>query len=228
MKNLIYIVSIGRDQYLQYCKPSVEEYCKKYNIDLKITTTPKYNFPITKDYNYNTFEKNQVYYNIDGYDRILRLDSDVIITPNCPNFFNSNPDYIYVCNEDVGSRKLQRVNEIKLIQNDLGPIPSWKDGYFNSGVILFSKQHKEIFNINNLDLSKNLGSFKEQNVLNWKIHNLNFKIKDLGKDFNHTRIFEEPWCNSDRKKANIIHYAGPQNTKEQKMKSDYEYFFKNY
>lgn len=225
MKNLIFIVSIGRDNYLQYCLPSVELYCKKYNIDFKIINTPKYNLPVTNEYNYNTFEKNQIYDFIDGYDRILRLDSDIIITPHCPNYFTTDPNYIYVSNEDVGSRKQQRINEIKLIQQSLGKIKNWKNGYFNSGVILFSKQHKEIFNIKGLDLTKNLGSFKEQNVLNWKVHNLNFPIKDLGMNFNHTRIYEESWCNSDRKKANIIHYAGPQNTKEIKMKEDFKYFF---
>ena len=225
MKNLIFIVSINRDNYLQYCLPSVELYCEKYNIDLKVVTTPKYNLPVTNEYNYNTFEKNQIYDFIDEYDRVLRLDSDVIVTPHCPNYFTTDPNYIYVSNEDVGSRKQQRTNEIKLIQQSLGKIKNWKNGYFNSGVILFSKQHKEIFNIKELDLTKNLGSFKEQNVLNWKVHNLNFPIKDLGRDFNHTRIYEESWCNSDRKKANIIHYAGSQNIKEMKMKEDFKYFF---
>ena len=108
MKNLIFIVSIGRDNYLKYCLPSVKVYCKKYNIDLKVISTPFYNIPYSFEYNYNTFEKNQVYNHIEGYDRILRLDSDIIINPNAPNFFELDPNNIYVTYEDVGPRKIER------------------------------------------------------------------------------------------------------------------------
>lgn len=225
MKNLIFIVSIGRDEYLQYCKPSVENYCKKFNIDLKIITTPKYNLPVTNEYNYNTFEKNQVYNHIEGYDRILRLDSDVIISPNAPNFFDSDPNNIYVTYEDVGTRKSTRLQQIQLSKHSLGNVEGWDEGYFNSGVVLFSSHHKEIFNLNLTDLQKPLGAFKEQTYLNWQCRKHGFNVVNLGKDFNHTRIFEEPWCGSNRLEAGIIHYAGPQDTKEQKMKTDYEYFF---
>ena len=227
MKNLIFIVSIGRDKHLQYCIPSVELYCKKYSVDLKVINKPFYNIPITKEYNYITFEKNQVYNHIQEYDRILRLDSDTIISPNAPNFFNLNPNKIYVTYEDVGSRKSQRINEIARIKKSLGDIPHWEEGYFNSGVILFSNQHKEVFNLNLDDLKKDLGPFKEQTYLNWQVRKYDFEVVDLGKNFNHLRIFEEPWCNSNRLEADIIHYAGPQHNKEQKMKQDYDILYNN-
>lgn len=220
-------MSIGRDSYLKYCLPSVKVYCKKYNIDLKVISTPFYNIPYSFDYNYNTFEKNQVYHHIEGYDRILRLDSDIIINPNAPNFFELDPNNIYVTYEDVGPRKIERRFEIERLKVSLGNIQNWDEGYFNSGVILFSQRHKEIFNLNLQDLKKDLGPFKEQSYLNWKVKSLGFELVNLGKDFNHIRSFEEDWSNSNRLHANIIHYAGPQHSKEKKMSEDFKFFYPN-
>ena len=214
MKNLIFIVSIGRDNYLKYCLPSVEFYCKKHNIDLKLISTSLYNISSSLEYNYKTFEKNQVYNYVEGYDRILRLDSDIIINPNAPNFFESDPNYIYVTYEDVGPRKVERKFEIERVKKSLGYIKNWDEGYFNSGVILFSQRHKEIFNFNKKDLEKDLGPYKEQSYLNWKVKSLGFEVVNLGKDFNHLQAFEEDWSNSSRLNASIIHYAGPQHLKE--------------
>lgn len=227
MKNLIFIVSIGRDNYLQYCLPSVKFYCKKYNIDLKVISNPLYNIPSSLEYNYKTFEKNQVYNYIEGYDRILRLDSDIIINPNAPNFFESDSNYIYVTYEDVGPRKVERKFEIERLKKSLGHIKNWNEGYFNSGVILFSQMHKEIFNFNLEDLGKDLGPYKEQSYLNWKVKSLGFELVNLGKDFNHLQAFEEDWSNSNRLNASIIHYAGPQHSKEKKMSEDFKYFYPN-
>lgn len=216
----IFVVNINRDLDFKYCLPSLQIYSQKTNADLIVIDKPKYNFNIKGNYNYSTFEKNQIYTFLDKYERILRVDSDVIITPNAPDYFEFDPSYFYVSREDVGSRKNNRLNEIKVIQSSLGVIPGWSDFYFNSGVVLASNIHKEAFNISRIDFSKNLGQFKEQNVLNWNVNNLNFKLKDLGKDFNHTRIFEESEFNSNRLASNIIHYAG-QRKRENRMEKDY-------
>ena len=190
-KNLIFIVNVNRERFLQYSRPTVEKYCEKHNVDLKIIGTKKYNLPVTHDYNYNIFEKYQVYDYINGYERILRLDADVIIAPHCPNYFDSDPEPIYVTYEDVRNRREQRLAEIQRIQGALGNVPNWKKGYFNSGVVLFSARHKEAFKFDRSILRKALGAFKEQSSLNWNVRNCGFKVKDLGCDFNYLSLFEE-------------------------------------
>jgi len=226
MKNCICIISIGRDHLLDMCLKSVEGYCDKFNIDLKVLKEKKINLKTSKQYNYLTFEKNQVYELYDEYDRILRLDSDILIKPNTPNLFLLKSDYIYASREDVYSRRMSRLSEIKLIKSELGDIPSWNDFYFNSGVILASYQHKEIYQISEQDKkiieSKNLGSFKEQNFLNWRCRINNFKIRDLGPKYNRTRIYDNI---ISKEESYILHYAGPQKGKREKMLSDYEKFF---
>jgi len=227
-KNAIVVISIGRDHHLQWSLPYLKYYCEKHNIFLEVITKSPWEFKITNEYNYNTFQKYLVYEYFNQYDRILRLDSDIIINPNSPNFFNNPPGKIYVSFEDVGNRTSQRLQEIKNIQQELGSVEEWNKGYFNSGVVLCDREHKSIFEINiDTIYDINLGPFKEQTLLNWKARHKNFPIINLGPSFNFTRIFEEPPFNLDRKKeAHIIHYAGPQNGKISKMEEDFNYFKK--
>ncbi|MFW5847698.1 MAG: glycosyltransferase [bacterium] len=224
MKNSVIVVSIGRDEHLNISLPTIENYCNKFDINLEIIKKSKWNFKKKNGYNYMTFEKNQVYNFYEKYDKILRLDSDIIITPNCPNLFELDDNNIYGVYEDVGSRKNNRRNQIKLVKKSCGDILDWNSGYINSGVVLASKKHKEIYNIND-KIEKiydiNLGDFKEQTLLNWKIRNYGYNIVNLGYKYNHMSMFEKT-----HDLSYIIHFAGPQNGKVDKMKNVYKKFYK--
>jgi len=226
--NCISIVSIGRDEYLKYCLPTVEKYCQEHNCDLQLIKEPAYGFQTRNGYNYKTFEKNQVYNISDKYTQVLRLDSDVIITPNCPDIFEEYKDVDFGCVfEDVGSRKGHRQNQLKMISNTLGKIDN-NTRYFNSGVVLYNTKHKELFKLpdNPKDIYNiNLGSFKEQSYLNWQVANAKINVTPLSFKFNHLSMFSEPWSGADKKESYIIHYAGGQATKAQKMKNDFKYFY---
>ena len=106
----------------------------------------------------------------------------------------------------------------------MGDIKRWDTTYFNSGVVLASKKHKEAFNISDVNFNLNLGKFKEQNVLNWKVRKLNIPTKNLGRTFNFindgTGIFSNEKL---RRSANIIHHnhSIPQNKRGSKSKIDF-------
>lgn len=229
MKNALVIVSIGRDEYLKYSLPTFEKYCKKNNLELEIIKNNKWNLENKKEskhnYNYINFAKNQVYDCFDKYDRILRLDSDIIISPNCPNIFKiTNENYIYGVREDVGSHKKVVNKQIEIVKKSCGDIPNWNEGYINGGVVLTSKKHKEIFNIK--DIIKNiydieLGGMKEQTYLNWRIKKLGFEINYLDYKFNHVGIFP-----SNYDKSYIIHFAGRQDGKVKKLRNMYNKLYK--
>lgn len=225
-KNAIVIVNISRDDQFETCRRSVEYYCKKHSIDFVCLTEKKFNIQGQDDYNYLTFEKNQVYSCFDKYDRILRLDSDIIITPDCPNLFKLVPkEEIGVVFEDVGSRKRNRHKLIKEAKKTFGKI-KWRKGYFNSGVILSSKLHREIYRLTreDIELIKNgrLSRSKEQTTLNYRVRKYNFKIFPLSYKFNHMSMFSESWNkNAPRLNSFIIHYAGGQEKKPEKMKEDF-------
>ena len=222
-KNAIFVVSVGDDSKLNYSLPTFNSYADKVNADVILIRDSKYNLKSNFPgyYNYLNFEKNQIFYALDNYERILRLDSDILITPNAPNYFELDPSFLYVSREDVGSRASSRWNEISTIKKALGDIPDWDKFYYNSGVMLASNIHKYAFDISDIDFDKDLGQFKEQNVVNWKSNYYNFKLKDLGRNFNFTAAHEEI-SSTSRLEADIIHYAGNQQTKEQKMASDFK------
>jgi hypothetical protein len=188
MTNCVAVVAINGKPFLNYTKPLLEQYCKKTNSDLVIIDKPLYNIKgkHKKKYNYFKFEKNQVYNLFENYDKVLRLDLDIVIHPDAPNYFDLDDDYIYVTEEHG------RSSEISQIKKDLGNVrwyrrrykDSWNYYYFNGGVVLASKKHKEVFNISDINFDLDLGLLKEQNVLNWKVNKLGVKIKDLGPLFN--------------------------------------------
>ena len=92
MTNCVAVVAINGKPFLNYTKPLLEQYCKKTNSDLVIIDKPLYNIKgkHKKKYNYFKFEKNQVYNLFENYDKVLRLDLDIVIHPDAPNYWSVN------------------------------------------------------------------------------------------------------------------------------------------
>ena len=222
----VVVVNIGRVHRWGICMPSVEAYCEKYDLDLHVITEVKYQIQALPDYNYLTFEKNQVYDCFEKYDRILRLDSDALITPHCPNVFDIVPeDAIGAVFEDVGSRAPHRRMNIKKVQEELGDV-NWRKNYFNSGVIVISRCHRDLFRLTDGDIaliqSKHLGEMKEQTFLNWRVRQQNIPVHELDFRFNHMSMFSEEWNGRpDPLESYILHYAGVQGIKVAKIRSDF-------
>jgi lipopolysaccharide biosynthesis glycosyltransferase len=165
------------------------------------------------------------------YDRILHLDSDMLLTPDCPNLFDVVAyDEIGSIYEDVGSRKRQRVQCMHNAQNQFGNI-NWDSGYINTGVFVTSKCHRDIYEkINNTYFT----AWGTDDIhIGYQINKLGFKIKELSYQYNHMTMFSEPWNGSpSRFDSHIIHYAGKgifdSNVKDklQQAKLDYERLYK--
>ncbi len=229
-KCAIVVIAIGQSEIWEISRRSILEYCNKYNIPLEIISERKYSENYERNNIFNMFEKNQIYDLFEKYDRILRLDWDVIITPICPNLFSIVPEEkIGAVFEDKGTRKSNRRNRIKIIQDKLGNI-GWSSGYINAGIILTSKQHRKIFYTTDEDLEilKNINvDDREQTFLNYTIRKLRFKIYSLSYKFNHMSLFSEPWnkC-QNRLQSYIIHYAGSKQEQSLKrMQIDYYKLF---
>ena len=143
----------------------------------------------------------------DNYDKILNIDADILIKHDCPNIFNMiDSDTVACIYEDKGTRQEHRRNTIKLIQQIRGNV-NWSYGYINTGFILFSKQHKDIFDYTD----KNLWEEPEYDdiELAYRMHKSNIKIQELSYKFNHMTMFSEAWNNyANRFNSYVIHYAG--------------------
>lgn len=202
-KNAVVVIVIGKSPEWEVCQRSVLAYCTQYNLPLEIITEAKFGISNT----INLLEKNQIYDLFEKYDRILRLDYDMIITPNCPNLFEIVPEgMIGGVFEDVGIAKLDRINQMRIIQSYLFDV-GWKSGYINAGVVVASKQHKDVFNISIDEICMMQAMLDivmpEQDYLNYMIKKLGFGVHELSYKFNHIKYFD-----GNRFDSYIIHYAG--------------------
>jgi lipopolysaccharide biosynthesis glycosyltransferase len=141
------------------------------------------------------------------YDRIISLDSDVILSRNLPNLFNVVPENrIGSVFEDVGTRLPFRRDSILKVQKlfkDIG----WRSGYINTGVFIVSRIHRECFRSYNGKFYTDWGS--DDVHIGFMARLLGFSIYELDFRFNHMTMFSEEWNGfADRFKSFIIHYAG--------------------
>ena len=187
--------------YTQFTHPIIRMFAKKWEADFKILSVSS---GLNKMWRiletYSIFEE---------YDRILHIDSDVVINKNCPNIFEIVPfDTIGLVLEDKGSRLENRRKRIEQIKKEFGGNEHWISDYFNMGVFLASNIHREMFT----KIEGKLWEAEhglEQTHLNYQMMKLGYKYIDLGYKFNHMSMFSESWSGSlSRFDSYIIHYAG--------------------
>ena len=173
--------------------PLMKAYAKKVGADFIVLDSPKYK----NIYGKYTYEKLNCYQLLNDYERILYVDSDVLISPDSPCLFTQVPNHIFAASNETRYSMSERDKEVT--QKELGPI-NWKYPYFNAGVMLFSKTHRELFNPNAAKLSKWVhGDFRsdhtnllnDQPYFNYRLNELGLDFVDLTQKFNHTRVITE-------------------------------------
>ena len=142
---------------------------------------------------------------LEQYDRVLVLDTDVLITPSCPNLFELVPrNMVGTIFEDVGSRREDRLSRIKLVQQQWGDI-GWTEHYINTGVFLVSKEHRILFEEDRLWTDRGYDDV----TIGYRINNHSVPVGELDYRFNHMSMFSEEWNDyANRFNSFIIHYAG--------------------
>lgn len=146
-KNIVFIPAIdaGRDRHhaYKYSLWSWQKWAEKHNVEVVVWDTPLYTWeemtiPWQRYYLFKILEHNGI-----EYDQVLMVDSDTIVHPDTPNFFEfTERKYVGVldlgCWEWTG-RSLRHYKEMfdgyKL---DRGL-------YFNGGFQIVNESHKEFF-----------------------------------------------------------------------------------
>ena len=104
MKRLIYQVCLGeqyKSKLYSHCIQSVADYCEKHDIEHYVLRTPKLRIkPDPFSGNRSTdsymkhggylpiYEKENAFDELDNYDQIAIVDSDIYIRPDAPNIFD--------------------------------------------------------------------------------------------------------------------------------------------
>jgi hypothetical protein len=211
------VVTRAKDNYdlAKISHPVLKEYAKQCKADFIIINEEKINLG---DYSYEIL---QCYKLFDTYDRILIVDSDVLIRSQCPDLFAIVPnESVGVIYEDRYLRKAHRRECMRKYQEKFGDV-GWENGYINSGVFLISRCHKEILNFSREHLWNEMGY--DDIVIGYNIKKLGFPVYELSYKFNHMSMFSElgaNWLTSY-----VIHYAGRgfsgKKSRFEQMQSDY-------
>lgn len=204
MKKAVVTLCIGEEfnNISKLTHPTLKKYAEKIDADFIIInsckTTPHW-------------EKFKIYNMLNKYDRILYLDTDLIVRDDCPDIFEIVPyNQIGAFNE---AKFTQREYSIIETAKAYGIDPSrinWNGKYYNTGVMLFSKCHKKFIK----KPDKEFSNFYEQGYLNLVISQEESHrgkedtplMYDLSYDFNRMTCLD--FCGMVRHASYIIHYAG--------------------
>ena len=191
-------------EWAELTHPLFQQYAKKCRADFIVLSSPAPFLDLDNQPHYRLLE---VYRLLETYDRILHLDTDMIINKGCPNIFDLVPEnMVGSIYEDVGTRATDRQQRIGFIQSLWGDV-GWKTGYTNAGTFLMSREHKNIFLPH--ENKYWVGTGTADLHMSYNIHKYGFKVFELDYKWNHMTMFSEEWNdNADRFDSHIIHYAG--------------------
>tara|TARA_R110002020_G_scaffold100458_1_gene237434 strand:+ start:362 stop:1153 length:792 start_codon:yes stop_codon:yes gene_type:complete len=219
MKNIIFIPNIdcgdGRNKPYHYSIKSYKKWAEQYdNIEVVEWTEPVFDtnvFPIIyqREWVFDILDHNDI-----DYDQILIVDSDTIIHPKCPNFFEkTNHNYSVVASNGCFEWVMRSIDawSENFFPNEIKP-KVWE--YFNTGFIIANKKHKPFFdiikntytdNIDELNNIRNNVKYKNlsipstgQTIVNFLVKKHNIEMTYLPERYNMTDLFRK----------NLLHVPG--------------------
>ena len=220
------IVTRCDDKIAQMCElthPRIQDYAKRCDADFMTLTHTVEDAHGDGRWHYRIMALQDLLTN--HYDRVLHVDSDVLISADAPNIFDVVPlDSIGSIFEDKGSRRAARVRHMQAALDRFGDC-GWREGYINTGLFLASKSHAGIFERIKGEWFNGLGH--DDVHLGWQIAKNDLAIHELPHEWNHMTMHSEPWNGyASRFSAHCIHYAGKgifdivHKTKLAQMKAD--------
>lgn len=183
-------------------EPFLKYYANKIGAEYIVIDKPKLNL-----YKIH-YEKFQVYDILKHFDRIIYMDNDIIIDEDCPNLFSiiSEDKFGAVYSLNRNSMYIHHRNQcMASTQREWGNI-GWTSGNYNSGVMVFSKRHRHIFNpdVHELRINPNFKpKYYEQDVINYRLVKSKTDIRALDNKFNHMLT-----CKETFEAAYVKHFAG--------------------
>jgi hypothetical protein len=198
-KNAVITIAIGslHQELSKITHPFIEQHAKKINADFIAITEQK----ISKTTPH--WEKFQILDYLNDYDRILYVDTDLLIRKHCPNLFEIVPDsHIGLFNEApfVSGRgnAIERCAEEYDFKGFV-----WDGKYYNTGVMVISHYHRYLFR----KPEKEICNFCEQSYINLIIQKEKQKIFEIDYKFNRMTCVDKA-LGKNRFESYIIHYAG--------------------
>lgn len=210
--NAIVTLTRGEQNWKEarYTHPTFERYARKTGA--KLIVIDKGEFPPIGFY----LVWRQIFLLLEQYERILYIDTDCLIAPECPNLFEIVPQ------DKLGIHILPLTpsfaEDMKNIQRECGQI-GWIQTYFSTGVFLASRIHRVLFDEKNY-LNYPSKYYPAQTETNYNAQRLKIKLFDIGEKLEciGPRSNRQRWrTDLSRFSAYIIHYPGNWFYKKQRI-----------
>lgn len=208
MKTAVVTLVIG-DTYEKLARlthPSIKAYAEKIGAEFHVIKERKYQKANPDKDVHPGYEKLQLAEYLDNYDRIIYFDTDLIIRPDTPNLFQFVPMGMFSAFNEGGWER-SRLKSFVGAQHMFGMAApaSFKDSYYNTGVMVFDKSHKEMFK----QPPEFIHHFSEQSWLNLMLARYHVDIRNLHIAYNRMTLLEDLKAIKDhRLESYVIHYAG--------------------
>jgi hypothetical protein len=146
---------------------------------------------------------------LDTFDRLLYLDADILVSASAPDFFAlTTPEELGVVTDPGAENAWKRAEEMAAIAAKRGALESPAPPYFNAGVLVLSRAHRELLRFDPAKLVP--GRWPDQTYLNYESARQNLPRRYLDTKANFlpgTPGWEDA---AARRAAWMVHYAGPQ------------------
>lgn len=140
MKNAVVTIAIGPEfeRIAELTHPTMRAYAAKIGADFVVLD--KKELAVTSPH----FEKFRLYHLLNKYNRIIYLDTDMVVRPDCPNLFDTVPyNKLGLFNEGPFVNRLEQMQEACRVYSI--EIQKWKNEFYNTGVMVVSRPHKFLF-----------------------------------------------------------------------------------
>lgn len=208
-KNIIFLINIVHDdrsknQGYEWSIKSWHKYAEKYGHEVFVLDQTLFEVSYMKPQWYKMYILDLLEANEIEYDQVLYVDADTVIHPNAPDIFDYT-EHKFCAVRNYGDmdwvlRSME--NYSKYIFNNFN-FPFYK--YFNSGVMVFNKKHKEFFkSIQNfyhankdsiIKMQSTFGVGNDQPVLNY------FVNRDIPDDY---KVLPYEWNMQDMTRLEVL------------------------
>jgi len=197
-RNAIATICIG-DEFKQLAKithPLLIAYAQKCGADFLVIDT------LIGETKHAHHAKLALFDYLDRYERVAYIDTDILAKKDARSLFDVVPEDCFgVWLEDKMERGI--TSRIAGAQAAYGSLPQWKGGYFNAGLMVASKKHREIFSVESANRFQSHPE-SDQSYFNWRVRELNVQIFELSQAYNHT-----VWkMDAARFRSSLIHHIG--------------------
>lgn len=196
--NAVMTISMGEayQRIAAITHPSIKAYADKIGADFVVIDKQKVSETSAH------YEKFQIYDLLNKYSRIIYIDTDAIVRPDCPSLFD------VVSHSAIGmfdeGAIMDRTDAMRGVCKDYGEeIKKWDGQYYNTGVMVVSRIHKQIFK----KPPKEAWNFYEQSYINLRVIKGGVRVHPLDQRFNRMSCMDKV-TGEHRLRSHIVHYAG--------------------